>query len=385
MKQEERYERQIAIPQIGKVGQQRLGQAKVLVVGAGGLGSPVLTYLVRAGVGYLTIVDEDIVSVSNLNRQFFYTHEDIGKPKANLASERLQLQNPNIKICPIVERITEKNGVTIIAEHDIVVDCVDNMKTRLLLNSLCLQANIPLVEAGIQDFYGFVTVVHRDGPCLECMGFREETEQVVTPTLGATAGIIGSMQALECIKIILGMDNILYGKMLQYDGISGIMDTITVQQSECCELHQFQLENILVFEKTDKRIATVSSATLLEALGLEGDKHAKGGDKQLTILGNWGKQWIGQEIVAGLCFPRCKANVEINGSIKHWKVGDRIRIGKEAVIEITNASKECFPTACERTKEELACLLGQELRYAKVVKSGNVVVGDIVDLVSDMK
>ncbi len=238
MKNKERYERQIAIGQIGLDGQAKLQAAKVLVVGAGGLGTPVLTYLVCAGVGDIKVVDEDIVSESNLNRQFFYGYEDIGKSKAILASERLRKQNPDVTIRPISERITEKNVMEMIVDVDIVVDCVDNMETRVLMNRACMERGIPLVEAGIQEFYGFVTVVHRESACLECMGFHDRAPKKVTPTLGATAGVIGSMQALECMKIILGVEPVAYGKMLQYDAIYGTIDVIPIQMSESCTLHQ---------------------------------------------------------------------------------------------------------------------------------------------------
>ena len=238
MSENTRYERQIAIEQIGEIGQEKLKAARVLVVGAGGLGSPVLTYLARAGVGYIKIVDLDVVSETNLNRQFFYHNEDIGASKAILASESLQKQNPEIQVCGIETRITEENVGELLEGIDIVVDCVDNIKTRLIMNKACIRNNIPLVEAGIEDFYGFVTVVRRECACLECMGFRDSSTQNFTPTLGATAGVVGSMQALECIKIILGMKGIAYGKMIQYDGIEGTIEAIPIEIASHCLTHK---------------------------------------------------------------------------------------------------------------------------------------------------
>ena len=245
MSENTRYERQIAIEQIGEVGQAKLGAARVLVVGAGGLGSPTLTYLARAGVGYLKVIDLDVVSESNLNRQFFYHNDDLGKSKAILASERLRKQNPEIQVCGVETRITEENIAKLLVDIDVVVDCVDNIETRLIMNRACMKKGIPLVEAGIADFYGFVTVVHRESACLECMGFQADDVQKVTPTLGATAGVVGSMQALECIKIILGMDGVAYGKMLQYDGINGTLETIPIGVADHCCIHKaMKLEDV---------------------------------------------------------------------------------------------------------------------------------------------
>ncbi len=386
MKKQERYERQIAIPTIGLEGQKKLQEAKVLVIGAGGLGCPVLTYLMCAGVGDIKVIDEDMVSESNLNRQFIYTMEDIGKPKAILAAEYVQQHNPNIAVCGEVIRITQENAKQIVNTVDVVVDCVDNIETRLIMNEACLEAEIPLIEAGIQDFYGFVTVVDKEYACLECMGFQNNIVKSVTPTLGATAGIIGSMQALECVKIILGMDTIARGKMLQYDGLSGTIDTIEIHKSNQCRFHNhvekqegilitFDTKEITRFRSKELGPESLMECKLIEALGMEGDKYAKGGDRQLTLMGSRCKEWMkGQNY--GFCFRKCKENLCLDGSLKNLKRGDRIQVG-EAVLEITIDKKDCYPDLCQfhmQENQNVLCLLKEELRYAKVISTGKVVI-----------
>ncbi len=382
MSEQVRYERQMAIQQIGKEGQAKLGAARVLVVGAGGLGSPTLTYLARAGVGYLKVIDLDVVSESNLNRQFYYHNDDIGKSKAILASERLRKQNPEIQVCGVETRITKENVEKLLEDIDVVVDCVDNIETRLIMNQACIQKDIPLVEAGIADFYGFVTVVHRESACLECMGFQEDVTQKATPTLGATAGVIGSMQALECIKIILGMDGVAYGKMIQYDGIECTMETIPIGIAEHCRIHQAIKCNIHSYKVVDivrqtekgKPEEHLQSAELIASYGLDGDRYAGTGDQQITLIGSRGQKWMEEQDTKGICFKRCKANFVIEGSIRTFKQGEQIQLG-DAVLEITIDQKGCHPEDCPRDQHGEHCLLYQELRYAKVIKSGNVRIG----------
>lgn len=232
-----RYERQILINQIGEKGQDMLLKSKVVVIGAGGLASPVLTYLACAGVGSITIVDYDTVSKSNLNRQFLYKEKEIGKQKAEIAQEVLIGINSNIKIKKISEKVDENNINRIIDGADVVIDCVDNVETRLIVNRACLQMNIPLVEGGVNGFYGFVISIGREYACLECLGYENTRMKKPSPALGAVVGVIGSLQAVECIKILLGLDGVLYGKMLNYDGLNGSFETIEIQKSDLCMVH----------------------------------------------------------------------------------------------------------------------------------------------------
>lgn len=234
----ERYKRQISIPQIGTEGQMLLQSSTAAVIGAGGLGAPVLTYLAAAGVGNILVIDKDAVEESNLNRQFLYSREDIGRKKAEAAKEKLEKQNPQIKVTAFSDAFTEENGRELLKGADVVVDCVDSVKTRMAVNKICLLLRIPLVEGGIYGFYGYVTSVFQNSPCLECMGYTKEMEQKEIPSLGAAAGVVGSLQAVEALKILLGKGEPFYGRLLQYDGLDGSFDEIKVKKKKDCSLHK---------------------------------------------------------------------------------------------------------------------------------------------------
>lgn len=234
----ERYKRQISIPQIGTEGQMLLQSSTAAVIGAGGLGAPVLTYLAAAGVGNILVIDKDAVEESNLNRQFLYSREDIGRKKAEAAKEKLKKQNPQIKVTAFSDAFTEENGRELLKGTDVVVDCVDSVKTRMAVNKICLLLRIPLVEGGIYGFYGYVTSVFQNSPCLECMGYTKEMEQKEIPSLGAAAGVVGSLQAVEALKILLGKGEPFYGRLFQYDGLDGSFDEIKVKKKKDCSLHK---------------------------------------------------------------------------------------------------------------------------------------------------
>lgn len=234
----ERYQRQMMLPQIGEAGQKRLREARVTVIGAGGLGSPVLTCLAEAGVGRLRCIDDDKVSITNLNRQFLHGESDLGRQKTDSAKETLCKMNSEVEVEIFTCRVNEENVGRLIQNSTVVVDCVDSIATRLSVNRACLEAGIPLVEGGISGFYGFVTVISRETACLECMGYHEDMDEKYIPALGTTAGVIGSLQANECLKIILGAGEPLYGRMLQYDGLTGSFDEIEIVKNEACKAHQ---------------------------------------------------------------------------------------------------------------------------------------------------
>lgn len=238
-----RYERQRMMKEIGDKGQEKLSQSTVAVIGCGGLGSPAMTYLSCVGIGRLIIIDCDVVSETNLNRQFLHGRKDIGRPKVVSAKEKLLDMNGEIEIVGVEEKLTPENVGRIIDGADVVIDCVDNIETRILLGRACLSKNIPLVEAGVQGFYGWVMSIERESACLECMGFENMAIKTPVPIIGTTAGVIGTLQANECIKIILGMEGNLFGTMLQYDGISGSIDRIELQKSDSCRAHQGSTES----------------------------------------------------------------------------------------------------------------------------------------------
>ena len=233
----EKYFRQEIMEEIGIEGQKKLSQAKVLVVGAGGLGSPVLTYLACAGVGDLYVVDFDIVSITNLNRQYFYGDKDVDKPKATSAKKFIGNVNKDVNVHIINEKITKENALEFIKDKDVIVNCVDNIQTRVILNGACVLSNIPLVEAAIDGFYGFVLVIKDGSPCLSCIGYDKTTLNTPIPVLGVTAGVIGALQANECMKIILDVGESLVGRLLAYDGLECGFEEVPIHISNECRVH----------------------------------------------------------------------------------------------------------------------------------------------------
>jgi len=226
-----RYSRQIQLPEFGLEGQQKLNAAKVLVIGAGGLGSPVLLYLAAAGVGTLGIVDFDVVDESNLQRQILFSTADVGKPKALLASQRIKQLNPFITVQTFNEYLSSQNALDIIQQFDLVVDGSDNLPTRYLVNDACVILHKPLVYGAIFQFEGQVSVFNESmkgggqGPNYRDL-FPQPPPPEMVPScseggvLGVLPGIIGSMQANEAIKILTGMGATLSGRLLLFDALN---------------------------------------------------------------------------------------------------------------------------------------------------------------------
>ena len=211
-----RYARQAAL--MGEEGQMKLSRARVLVLGAGGLGSPLLYYLAAAGVGFLTVVDGDRMSESNLNRQILYTEADLGCWKAERAAERLRDLNGTVHVTSVTARFTEENGSAMVAESDLVALALDNQETRLLANRLCVEQGKPLVDGGIDGWSGYVTeVVPGETPCLACWLRNRRPGGHVSVSLGPMAGIVGSLEALAVVERLLGRPW-LAGKMLLFNG-----------------------------------------------------------------------------------------------------------------------------------------------------------------------
>lgn len=213
----ERYQRQIIIESIGESGQAKLCESRVLVVGAGGLGSPVLFYLCAAGIGNLGIIDYEKVEISNLNRQILYTEADVSEYKAAIAAKKLHAQNPSVNFLEYTQKLTKDNIANIFPGYDVIVDCVDNITTRMLVAHACHDLGITLVEGGIHGFSGFVMSIQHGTACLGCL-IHSKTEYGETiPALGATAGVAGSIQAAECIKLLLGIGEPLLNEVLFFD------------------------------------------------------------------------------------------------------------------------------------------------------------------------
>ncbi|HEU4762893.1 MAG TPA: molybdopterin-synthase adenylyltransferase MoeB, partial [Gemmatimonadales bacterium] len=220
-----RYARQFTLPELGAAGQARLKQGRVLVVGAGGLGSPALLYLASAGVGTVGIVDFDNVERSNLHRQVLHGEGSLGQPKIKSAAERLRDLNPDIVVRTHDTRLTSANALGIISEYDVVVDGSDNFPTRYLVNDACVLAGRPLVYAAIFRFEGQATLfAEPDGPCYRCL-YPEPPPPGLVPTcaeagvLGVLPGVLGSIQALEAIKRVAGIGESLKGRLLVFDAL----------------------------------------------------------------------------------------------------------------------------------------------------------------------
>lgn len=205
--QDNRHLRQTILPDIGEKGQSELRNSSVLVIGAGGLGSPVLYYLAAAGVGTLHILDSDIVSNSNLNRQILFSESDIGYPKAERACMRLRELDSSLNLIPHVKRADHENIAYLCKGMDVVVDCVDNTQTRYIVNHSAVSLDIPLVEAGIYAFDGYVfPILPRQSACYACMDPNADKRPMTpNPVLGATAGVIGAMQAGIAIRILVDL------------------------------------------------------------------------------------------------------------------------------------------------------------------------------------
>ncbi len=217
-KKVERYNRQIILPELGEKGQQRLQQAKVLIVGVGGLGSPVALYLTGAGVGTIGLVDDDMVSVSNLQRQVLYSEAEVGMPKATQAKKRLEALNHDVQINAYPTRLTKENADEIIRTYDIIIDGCDNFATRYLINDICVKWGKVYVYGAIRAFEGQVSVFnYRGGPDYRHF-FPDEAEMLSMPhppkgVLGVTPGMIGCAEAAEVLKIIGEYGEVLSGKL----------------------------------------------------------------------------------------------------------------------------------------------------------------------------
>ncbi len=220
------YQRHVSLPEIGIEGQEKLKEGSVLVIGAGGLGCPALHYLTAAGVGKIGVVDFDVVEASNLQRQTLFGYKDVGHPKAEAAAERLKDLNPHVEIIPRVERFSVDNALSLLEGFDLVVDGSDNFPTRYLVNDACVMAGKPLSFGSIFKFEGQVSVFNfGDGPtyrCLfpECPNPKDVPNCAEIGVFGALPGIVGSMQAVEVIKILTGVGEPLSGKLLVFDALS---------------------------------------------------------------------------------------------------------------------------------------------------------------------
>jgi sulfur-carrier protein adenylyltransferase/sulfurtransferase len=237
-----RYSRHIILPEVGGLGQTKLLEAKVLLVGAGGLGSPAAFYLAAAGVGTLGIIDADVVDLSNLQRQILHTTADVGQSKTESARETLQALNPDVTVITYQELLHSSNIFDIINNYDVVVDGCDNFPTRYLVNDACVMANIPNVHGSIFRFEGQATVFKpHEGPCYRCL-YPEPPPPGMVPScqeggvLGVLPGVIGTIQAIETIKLILNIGKPLIGRLLMYDALKMTFRELRLRHDPACPL-----------------------------------------------------------------------------------------------------------------------------------------------------
>lgn len=236
----ERYSRQIILPNLGGKGQEKLLNAKVLVIGAGGLGSPCALYLASAGIGKLGIVDSDKVELNNLQRQIIHSVKEVGALKVDSAKRRINAINQDVEVIPYNIRLTSENILDIIKEYDIIVDGSDNFPTRYLVNDACVMSGKPLSHGGIFRFDGqAITILPGEGACYRCL-FPEPPPPGLVPScqeagiLGAVAGVIGTIQANEVLKFILGLGNLLSGKLLVFNALDSSFRQVKVPKDPKC-------------------------------------------------------------------------------------------------------------------------------------------------------
>ncbi len=249
-----RYHRHLLLPEVGEAGQQRLLDSKVLLLGAGGLGSPAAMYLAAAGVGTLGIIDMDEVDASNLQRQILHNLERLGERKVDSAKKTINLLNPDVEVVTYDTRLSADNVLEIIDGYDVIVDGTDNFPTRYLVNDASLIKRIPVVHGSIFRFEGQITVFSPyEGPCYRCM-IPEPPPPELAPScaeagvLGVLPGIVGSIQAIEAIKLILGLGDPLVGRLLAYDALDETFRTFNVHRDPSCPACSLDPEDIQIAE-----------------------------------------------------------------------------------------------------------------------------------------
>lgn len=232
----ERYARHLVLVEVGGPGQQRLKAARVGLIGLGGVGAPAALYLAAAGIGTLRLIDDDTVALSNLQRQIAFDVADIGRPKVEAGAEALTALNPHVRVEPFAGRLTVATAARLVEGCDVVVDGTDDFETRFAVNAACMAARIPLVSGALGRWNGQVGVF-TGRPCYRCLvpGAPPEAETCArVGVIGALAGVVGSMVALEAIKLIAGAGQPLAGRLLIYDGLAGTARTVTVAADPDC-------------------------------------------------------------------------------------------------------------------------------------------------------
>jgi len=231
----DRYGRQIMIPQVGEKGQEKLKKAKVFIAGAGGLGSPVSIYLTAAGVGHIRLVDHDKVDLTNLNRQVAHWTADVGRKKVESAQEKLNKLNPNVTVEALSVTISEENASELVRGFDLVVDAMDNLPTRYLLNKTAIEHSVPFFHGAVNGFQGrALTVIPGKTACLRCL-YRGPGPESKFPVIGVAPAVIACIQATEVIKYIVGAGSLLTRRLLVYDGLDMKFTEFLVRRNPNCD------------------------------------------------------------------------------------------------------------------------------------------------------
>lgn len=278
-----RYSRHFLLPEIGQAGQEKLKRSKVLVIGAGGLGSPLALYLAAAGVGKLSVIDFDRVDESNLQRQVLFNTHQVGQSKAECAAERLRALNPKIEVNPLPEKLTAQNALELFRAHHVIADGADNFSTRYLANDAAVLAGRPLVSASILGFEGQLAVFHHaEGPCYRCL-YPEPPPAGMAPScgengvLGALPGVMGALQATEVLKLLLGIGEPLHKHLLYFDALRMDFQRLGIARNSGCAVCG---EKPTILSLQEMRAASVPEIDCHE---LEKVLHSQNGTQLLDV------------------------------------------------------------------------------------------------------
>jgi len=235
-----RFSRQLSLPQIGSTGQTRLESCTVLIIGLGGLGSIASLYCANSGIGHMVINDFDRIDITNLPRQIFFNPENVGELKTEITARALKVRNPNLDLTELTQRLPESELSEVISHCDAVLDCTDNFSSRTLINKACVASRTPLISGAAIRFEGQLTVIRadkNDGPCYNCL-YSDEDENLEDCAgqgiLAPIVGTIGCMMATEAVKVLLGLDSDLAGKLWAYDGLTGATRTVKIKRRTDC-------------------------------------------------------------------------------------------------------------------------------------------------------
>ncbi|MES2410619.1 MAG: HesA/MoeB/ThiF family protein [Bacteroidota bacterium] len=337
-----RYERQIALPEIGISGQQKLAKAKVLIIGIGGLGCPVLQNLVGAGVGTIGLVDGDVVDETNLHRQFLYTLNDCGRNKVEVASEIASKQNPEVVIIQYLNYFTKQNCFDIVSDYHIIVDCTDNIPTRYLVNDVAVAKGIPMVYASIHKFEGQLSVFnYKNGPTYRCLFPENERLETIpncnhSGVIGVLPNVLGTMQANEVLKIILGIGQVLSDKLLLYDSLDNSFQTTKIQKHKDF-INKAKIENRSISETdflTDENALVIDIREDYEApkLDLENIKNIP-----LSELDNFLKDIDKNQKIILLCQHGYRSELAVDYLLKKgFTKASHLQNGIESLETINN-------------------------------------------------